>query len=90
MNRIKRHVLSLIVVLVLVAIPTLVVFAKELGQLDISGQVLEAGDALVVPAGSPIAVGNPGDEPAVAHIAIAAGFEATMADGSKLSPPWAQ
>ncbi|WP_433665521.1 cupin domain-containing protein [Nocardia sp. CA-128927] len=59
-------------------------------QLDVSGQLLEAGDVVVVPAGSPIAVGNPGDAPAEAFIAIAAGFEAVMPDGSRMSPPWAQ
>lgn len=37
MNRTKRHVLSLIVVIILLAIPTLTVFAKELGLLTISG-----------------------------------------------------
>ncbi|WP_405160464.1 cupin domain-containing protein [Nocardia sp. NBC_01499] len=60
------------------------------GQLDVSGQLVEAGDAIVVPAGSPIAVSNPGDEPAEAFVAIAAGFAATMPDGSRLAPPWAQ
>ncbi|MGW0245720.1 cupin domain-containing protein [Nocardia goodfellowii] len=66
------------------------VFMVISGRLEISGQLLGPGDALVVPAGGPIAVGNPGDEPAVAHVAIAAGFQATMPDGSKLSPPWAR
>ncbi|MEU8896603.1 cupin domain-containing protein [Nocardia sp. NPDC048505] len=66
------------------------VFMLISGALEISGQLLGPGDALVVPAGSPISVGNPGAEPAVAHIAVPAGFEATMADGSKLSPPWAR
>ncbi|MEV0249154.1 cupin domain-containing protein [Nocardia sp. NPDC050712] len=66
------------------------VFMVLSGRLEISGQLLGAGDALVVPAGSPIAVGNPGDEPAVAHIAIAAGFAATMPDGSSFTPPWAR
>ncbi|MEV0296800.1 cupin domain-containing protein [Nocardia sp. NPDC050710] len=66
------------------------IFMVIAGRLEVSGELLEAGDALVVPAGSPITVANPDAEPAVAHIAIAAGFEATLADGSKLSPPWAQ
>ncbi|MEU7142564.1 cupin domain-containing protein [Nocardia sp. NPDC046473] len=66
------------------------IFMVVAGKLDVSGQLLAAGDVVVVPAGSPIAVGNPGDEPAEAFIAIAAGFEAVMPDGSRLSPPWAQ
>lgn len=37
MNKTKRHILSLIVLIALLAIPTLVVFAKELGLLTISG-----------------------------------------------------
>ena len=55
------------------------------------GDLLHAGDAAVVPAGSPIQLANPGDEPARAYIAIGAGFTATMADGTALgTPPWAQ
>ena len=37
MNRTKRHILFLILVIALLAIPTFVVFAKELGLLTISG-----------------------------------------------------
>ena len=37
MNRNKRHVLSLMMVIALLTIPTLTVFAKELGLLTISG-----------------------------------------------------
>jgi hypothetical protein len=37
MNRMKRHILSLTVVIVLLAIPTFAVLAKELGSLTVSG-----------------------------------------------------
>ena len=37
MNKTKRHILSLMMLIGLLAIPTLVVFAKELGLLTISG-----------------------------------------------------
>jgi len=37
MNKTKRHILSLMMLIALLAIPTLVVFAKELGLLTISG-----------------------------------------------------
>ena len=37
MNKTERHILSLIMLISLLAIPTLVVFAKELGLLTISG-----------------------------------------------------
>lgn len=51
---------------------------------------LGAGDAAVVPAGSPIQLANAGDGPAVLHVAIQAGFSATMADGTPVgTPPWA-
>jgi mannose-6-phosphate isomerase-like protein (cupin superfamily) len=60
-------------------------------QLTAGGELLGPGDAAVVPAGSPIEVANPGDEPAQAYVAIRAGFTATMADGTTIgTPPWAQ
>jgi hypothetical protein len=37
MNRTKRHIVSLLILIVLVAIPTFAVLAKELGSLTISG-----------------------------------------------------
>ncbi|HEU5472193.1 MAG TPA: cupin domain-containing protein [Actinophytocola sp.] len=48
------------------------------------------GDAVVVPAGAPIALVNTGDGPAELYVAIRAGFVGTGADGSKIRPPWAQ
>jgi mannose-6-phosphate isomerase-like protein (cupin superfamily) len=52
---------------------------------------LGAGDAVVVPAGSPIQLVNPTDEPAQAIVVIRAGFAATMAGGVSVgTPPWAQ
>ena len=69
------------------------VFMVTSGRLRITpdGAEIHAGDAVTVPAGEPIALANPGDEPAEAYIAIAAGFTATMADGTHVAtPPWAQ
>jgi quercetin dioxygenase-like cupin family protein len=55
------------------------------------GPVLGPGDIAVVPAGEPIAVDNPGDEPAEAVVAITPGFTAMMADGTPVGvPAWAQ
>src|SRR5262245_26935926 len=51
-------------------------------RLTPDGAELEAGDAAVIPAGSPIRLANAGDGPAVLHVAIQAGFFATMADGT--------
>src|SRR3712207_2406616 len=52
------------------------VFMVTAGALRLTpgGDVLGPGDALVVPAGSPIQLANPGDEPAEAYVAIRAGF----------------
>jgi mannose-6-phosphate isomerase-like protein (cupin superfamily) len=59
-------------------------------QLDPDGHTLRAGDAAVVPAGTPIALGNPGAEPAVVHVVVPAGVTAVMADGTEVgTPPWA-
>jgi mannose-6-phosphate isomerase-like protein (cupin superfamily) len=55
-----------------------------------AGRALEPGDALVVRAGDPIELSNPGDAPAEVMVAIPAGFTATMADGTTFgTPPWA-
>jgi mannose-6-phosphate isomerase-like protein (cupin superfamily) len=55
-----------------------------------AGEELGSGDAVVVPAGSPVQLVNTGDAPAELLVAIRAGFTGTMADGTKVSPPWAQ
>lgn len=60
-------------------------------QLAPNGAVVGPGDAVVVAAGEPIQVQNPGDEPAEVLIAIPAGFRPTMADGTTVdTPPWGQ
>lgn len=54
------------------------------------GEILGAGDAAIVKAGDPISLVNLGDEPAELIVAIRAGFSGTMADGTRITPPWAQ
>ena len=69
------------------------VFMVVAGAVQISpgGQTLRAGDAVVVPAGQPIQIVNPGDERAEVYVAIRAGFTPTMADGTAVAtPPWAR
>jgi len=69
------------------------VFMVTEGRVRISpgGPVLEAGDAVVVPAGSPIQLENPADVPAQVFVAIPSGFTATAEDGTTIgTPPWAQ
>lgn len=60
-------------------------------RLTTDGELLGPGDAAVVPAGEPILLANPGDEPAEAFVAIRSGFTPRMADGAAIdTPPWAQ
>jgi mannose-6-phosphate isomerase-like protein (cupin superfamily) len=60
-------------------------------RLQDGAEPLGPGDTVVVPAGTPIQVSNPGAEPARAVVVILAGFSATMADGTSIGiPPWAQ
>ncbi|MGN6791932.1 MAG: cupin domain-containing protein [Streptosporangiaceae bacterium] len=69
------------------------VFLVTSGTMTLSpdSQALAGGDCAIVPAGSPILLGNPGEQPATAHVLIKAGFTAKMADGSAVpTPPWAQ
>jgi mannose-6-phosphate isomerase-like protein (cupin superfamily) len=54
------------------------------------GPALGPGDAAIVPADEPILVTNLGEAPAELHVAVRSGFTATMADGTKVNPPWAQ
>ena len=54
------------------------------------GETLGPGDAVIVPAGDPIQLVNVGTEPAQLYVAIRSGFVGTMADGTKVTPPWAE
>jgi mannose-6-phosphate isomerase-like protein (cupin superfamily) len=69
------------------------VFMVTAGALRLTpdGDVLRAGDAAVVPAGTPIQLTNPAAEPATAYVVIRAGFTAAMEDGTAIdTPPWAR
>jgi len=48
-----------------------------------------AGDAILVPAGSKVRVDNPAAEPVTAWVTAGAGLTAVLADGSRITPPWA-
>lgn len=68
------------------------VFVVTSGSIRLAddGDVIQAGDAAVVPAGTPIQVANVGPGPAAVMVAIPAAFTATAADGSPIgTPPWA-
>ena len=69
------------------------VFVVTTGEIRLApgGETAGPGDALVVPAGEPIQLANPGSGPAQVLVAIRAGFSAKGADGSDLgTPPWAR
>ena len=48
-----------------------------------------AGDVILVPAGSQVRIDNPAAEPVTAWVTAGAGLTAVLADGSRISPPWA-
>jgi quercetin dioxygenase-like cupin family protein len=56
--------------------------------LDGRPETLAPGDVAVVLAGSTLNVANLADRPATAWVTTSVGLEATMADGTALSPPW--
>ena len=58
-------------------------------QVTPDGEKLGPGDAVVVLAGEPIQLSNLGETTAELHVAITAGFTGTMADGTQITPPWA-
>jgi mannose-6-phosphate isomerase-like protein (cupin superfamily) len=66
------------------------VFMVLSGSVQLSGRKLGPGDAVVVPAGEPIALANLGEEKAELIVAITAGFTGYLADGTAVQPPWAQ
>jgi mannose-6-phosphate isomerase-like protein (cupin superfamily) len=58
----------------------------------LSGELVElrAGDALIVPAGEPFSLGNPGPEPFDAIAVAPVGVLATMPHGNPFAPPWTE
>ncbi len=69
------------------------VFAVIEGQvrlaLDAETHTLGAGDVAVVPAGTLLRLDNLGPGPAALWVSTSAGLEAELADGTRMSPPWA-
>lgn len=60
-------------------------------ELSVDGETrsLEPGDAAIARPGSSIVLYNRTEEPATLWVTTSIGLEATMADGSRISPPWA-
>ncbi len=57
-------------------------------HLDGAVEEMTPGDVLRVPVGAEFGVDNASDEPATAWVTTSVGLEATLADGSVISPPW--
>jgi quercetin dioxygenase-like cupin family protein len=49
---------------------------------------LRPGEVAFVPAGAMFGLDNSSDAPATAWVTTSVGFEATLSDGSSISPPW--
>ncbi|MCA2214870.1 cupin domain-containing protein [Jidongwangia harbinensis] len=68
------------------------VFLQLTGELTVTVDgvtgTLGAGDVLVVPAGGELTIDNPSAEPGTAWVTTSVGFQATLPDGSTISPPW--
>ena len=60
----------------------------ELG-IDGETRTLHAGDAAIAAAGSSLELANRTEEPAAMWVSTSIGLEATLADGSRITPPWA-
>lgn len=51
---------------------------------------LSPGDVVIAPAGCLLQVCNPGSQDADLWVSTSSGLSAVLADGSPLTPPWAQ
>ncbi|MHA6759969.1 cupin domain-containing protein [Streptacidiphilus sp. PAMC 29251] len=60
-------------------------------RFSVDGEVadLVAGDTVIAPAGALLGLDNRSTEPATLWVATGVGLTATLADGSTLTPPWA-
>ncbi|MFV0136867.1 cupin domain-containing protein [Streptomyces sp. HMX87] len=57
--------------------------------LDGRTEHVTAGDTVIVGSGATLAVENPADRTAVTWVTTSVGLEAELADGTRLTPPWA-
>jgi quercetin dioxygenase-like cupin family protein len=60
-------------------------------RVSVNGEesALAPGDVAIAPAGSLLRLDNPGDRDALIWATTSTGLEAEMADGTAVSPPWA-
>ncbi|MEU4216959.1 cupin domain-containing protein [Actinoplanes sp. NPDC026623] len=66
----------------------LIVSGEVTATIDGIVTALRAGEVAFVPAGAMFGLDNPSGAPATAWVTTSVGFEATLPDGSSISPPW--
>ncbi|MFH8341355.1 cupin domain-containing protein [Streptomyces sp. AM6-12] len=57
--------------------------------LDGRTERVRAGDTVIVNAGATLGVENPAEHTAISWVTTSVGLTAELADGSRLTPPWA-
>ncbi|MFI2434007.1 cupin domain-containing protein [Streptomyces sp. NPDC018693] len=57
--------------------------------LDGENHRITAGDTVIVTPGTPFGVENPTDHTALSWVTTSIGLEAELADGTRITPPWA-
>ncbi|MFD3837846.1 cupin domain-containing protein [Streptomyces sp. NPDC058642] len=57
--------------------------------LDDETHRITAGDTLIINPGATLSVENPTDRTAVSWVTTSIGLQATLADGTVITPPWA-
>ncbi|MER5472129.1 cupin domain-containing protein [Streptomyces sp. NPDC002935] len=57
--------------------------------LDGHTERIAAGDTVIINPGATVGIENPTQEPAVSWVTTSIGLRAELADGSVLTPPWA-
>ncbi|MGW2744372.1 cupin domain-containing protein [Streptomyces sp. NPDC001450] len=67
----------------------LLLIGELLITLDGRTERISAGDTVIINPGSTLAVENPTDHTAVSWVTTSVGLTAELADGTVLTPPWA-
>jgi quercetin dioxygenase-like cupin family protein len=67
----------------------LLLVGELLVTLDGSTERIRAGDTVIVNPGTAFSVENPTDHTALSWVTTSIGLEAVLADGTRITPPWA-
>ncbi|GAA3124156.1 cupin domain-containing protein [Streptomyces echinatus] len=67
----------------------LLLVGELLMTLDGRTERISAGDTVIVNPGSTLAVENPTGHTAISWVTTSIGLEARLADGTRITPPWA-